>query len=164
MEMDEETKKSAKAYRAILYHYGCVEIARDLSDKAIYDLMFTINWTGGDYYDSYYDEYRKAEKDEEQLKLIKERYVNRTKALLKESGYDDQQIEEKLSQGFAEKITQFHCWAGGLQLIYRDYFGSKEVIDAYISEFEAEVEKEEMMQEIPATVFGDETELKGHHK
>lgn len=164
MEMNDDMRKSAQAYRAILYHYGCIDVVRDLSDEAIYDMMFVINWMGGYCYDNYYNEYRGAEKDAEQLKLIREKYVNRTKNLLTKSGYDNQQIEEKLSQGFTEKIIQLHCWPGGLQLIYEDYFGLEEVIDTYISEFETEVGKEVMRQGIPTNAACDNTGLKGHHR
>lgn len=143
MEIDERTRKSVQKYRVILNHYGCTNIAQDLSDEAIYDLMYTINWMGGQDYSRYYEEYRSAEKDEEKLVQIKERYVNRTKKLLQNSGFDDKQIEEKLSQGYAEKIRGLHCWAGGLQCIFRDYFGPKEIIEDYTREFEEDTNKRE---------------------
>ena len=133
MEIDE---KVAKKYRAILNHYGCKNIVRDLNDTALYKMMIDINWTGGNDYSYYYNEYREAEKDEEELKKLQKRYTNATKKLLEYSEFDEQQIEEKISQGYANIIMDFYCWAGGLQCIFRDAFGPQEVLDSYYKELE----------------------------
>ena len=136
MELGERDKKTAKEYRAILNHYGFIDIASDLSDEAIYDLMSVINWMGGGQYSNYYDEYRNVEKDAEKLSELKDRYIKRTRMLLQESGFDEKQIEDKISKGFAEKVLQLHCWAGGLQCMFRDKFGSEDVLEEYIRELE----------------------------
>ena len=137
-EIDE---KVARKYRALLNHYGCENIVRDFSDKAIYDMMIAINWMGGSSYNYYYKEYKEAEKDEKELKELQERYIKITRKLLKDSGFDEQQIEEKLSQGYANIITDFYCWVGGLQCIFRDAFGSQEVLDSYYKELEESQKK-----------------------
>jgi len=136
-------RKDAQIYRAILNQYACLDIARDLSDEAIYDLMYTINWTGGEDYSRYYYEYKSAEKDDEKLKELKERYVSRTKKLLQKSGYDEQEIEDKISKGYADKISGLHCWAGGLQCMFEDFFGPKEKIEEYIKRLEEDMKEQD---------------------
>ena len=146
MELSEEERESAQKYRAILNHYGCIDIARYLSDEAIYDLMFTINWTGSrspfeNDYSNYYYKYREVENDSNKLNEFKESFINRTKQLLKKRGYNEKEIEEKIAEGFAEKIMNLYCWPGGLQLMFRDYFGPGEVLEKYIKELEEDEKK-----------------------
>lgn len=150
----DKKREEANMYRAILNHYGFIDIARDLSDEVVYDFMYRMNLLVGEDYGKYYNEYKNAEKDEVDLKELKERYVLKTKKLLEKSGYNEQQIEEKISQGYANKIIGLHCWAGGLQCIFEDFRGPKEQIEKYIEQLEVDM-KEGQKREISISEVGN---------
>lgn len=129
-----EASERARKYRALLFKQGETDIAFTLNDDALYDLMYSLNWLG----EFYRQDYREAQKDPQKMEEVNERFTQRAEQLLKKSGYNKKEIEEKLEE-FKNTIMSFCGIYSRSSKIFSEYFDKNTPWDDYYAELDTEI-------------------------